>query len=99
MSEIETTNDATKEDIANLRDRITALSQRLDKLQRYAPPVAAERARWSRFICEISGLAIVAAGMYWIYPPTSALVVGGWMLADVIASRRATQPKKDRSHA
>jgi hypothetical protein len=90
-------------ELKTLRARVIHLSERVDQLQRFAPPIAAERARRSRFIYEVIGLTITAIGTAYIYPPAAALVVGGWMLADIVVSRSRSRnhgrPNKDRSNA
>lgn len=95
--------DKDKVEIGLLRDKVLTLSERLDKLTRHIPPVAEARARRNRFIYEVSGLAITAAGAWCVYPPASPLLVGGWMLMEVLMSRRgfrsSNKPNKDRSNA
>lgn len=62
-------------------------------LRKYAPPVAAKRANWIRITFETTGVAIAAAGAWWIYPPAAPLLVGAWMLGDVLAMRRAKRKR------
>ena len=79
---------ASKDDIKELQTQITRLDAALVRLAKYAPPVAQKRARWYRFGYELSGLLLAAIGAWLIYPPAAWLIIGGWMLADVIWIRR-----------
>lgn len=86
---------ATKEDIQQIKghvehvqDQVSRLADVLSKLRRYAPSVAEKRAKWYRFGYELSGLAVLAAGAWCVYRPAALILVGGWMLAEVVTSRR-----------
>ena len=85
-----------------VREEIDGMSRRIERLEgiaskvlRLAPGPSQEKARRNRLIYEIIGLAITSFGAWFVYPPAPALIVGGWMLAEVIASRY-NKPKKDR---
>ena len=71
-----------------LHDVVAKQAEDLDRLRRFAPPIAERRARLNRLIYEITGLAIVATGAALVYSPAAYIVVGGWMLAEVLAARR-----------
>ncbi len=79
---------ASKDDIKELQRQITRLGDTLLKLRKYAPTVAQKRARWYRLGYEVAGLSLAAAGAWLVYPPAAWLLVGGWMLAEVIVSSR-----------
>jgi hypothetical protein len=79
---------AERSDIERLQKQITANAELLAKLRRFAPPVAAKRARQIRLTVEVVGLLIASAGAWWIYRPAALLLVGTWLLGDVLASRR-----------
>lgn len=78
----------TRDDFEDLQRQITRLNEMLGRLQKYAPPVAQKRARWFRLGYETAGLTLAAVGAWLVYPPVAWLLVGGWMLAEVIVSRR-----------
>ena len=78
----------TRADIERLQKQIAANAELLAALRRFAPPVAAKRARRIRLTIEVVGLTVAATGAWWIYPPMALLLVGAWLLGDVLASRR-----------
>lgn len=84
---------AEQSDIERLEKQIIANAEVLAKLRRFAPPVAVERARQIRLTVECAGLLLAAAGAWWIYRPAALLLVGAWLLGDVIVSRRRVQKK------
>lgn len=77
VSELERTVAQQAADFANLR--------------KYVPPIAAKRARQMKIAFELAGLAIAATGAWLIYTPAAFLVVGVWILGDVLSVRG---PKK-----
>ena len=79
---------ASKDDIAELQRQITRLSEIVADLRKYVPTVAKKRARWYRLVYETLGLTLAAVGAWLVYPPAAWLLVGGWMLAEVIVSSR-----------
>lgn len=79
--------------IEELQSQLTALQNDFGKLRRYAPPVAEKRRRRIRQTYEVAGVVIAATGAWWVYPPAALLLVGAWMLADVIGSRNSIQRK------
>ena len=81
-------NDETDRRLQVLDDQVAALAKDFGKLRRYAPPIAAKRAWQTRIGFEIAGVAIATTGAWWIYPPAALLLVGAWLLADVLAARR-----------
>jgi len=81
-------NLATKDDIAELQRQVARLSELLAQLRKHAPTVAQKRARWYRLVYETAGLSLAAVGAWLVYPPGAWLLIGGWMLAEVIVSRR-----------
>ena len=85
----------TREEFERLQTTVARLGELVGRLRRYAPAASERRARWTLFILELGGLTIAAIGTAFVYPPASALLAGGWMLADVIVSRRV-KPQKDR---
>ena len=95
MSELEREKPITREEFERLERSVARLGELMGRLRKFAPGPSEQRARWTLFILELSGLTIAAVGTAFVYPPGAALLVGGWMLADVIVSRRI-KPKKDR---
>jgi hypothetical protein len=79
---------AERSDIERLQKQITTNAELLAKLRRFAPPVAVKRARQIRLTVEVVGLLVASAGAWWIYRPAALLLVGTWLLGDVLASRR-----------
>lgn len=79
---------ASKDDIKELQRQITRLSEIVANLRKYVPTVAQKRARWYRLVYETSGLTLAAVGAWLVYPPAAWLLVGGWMLAEVIVSSK-----------
>ena len=75
-------------DIDRLQQQITAQAEVLAELRKFAPPIAATRARRIRLTIELTGLTVASTGAWWIYPPAALLLVGAWLLGDVLASRR-----------
>jgi hypothetical protein len=80
---------AERSDIDRLQRQIDVNAELLAKLRRYAPPVAEKRRRRVRIAFELLGLAIAGTGAWWIYPPAALLLVGTWLLGDIVVSRRA----------
>ena len=85
---------AERSDIAHLQRQITANAELLSKLRRFAPPVAQQRQRRVRIAFEATGLAIAAFGAWWVFPPAAPILVGGWLLADIVVSRRTEKHAK-----
>lgn len=85
---------ANKTRLGELEKAVAQQAENLTLLRKYTPPMAAKRARRIRLAFEVAGVAIAAIGAWWIYPPAALLLVGAWMLGDVLAMRRA---KKKRS--
>ena len=81
-------NPASKDDVKELQRQITRLDGLFSRLRKYEPTVAQKRARWFRLGYETAGLILAAIGAWLVYPPVAWLLVGGWMLAEVIVSRR-----------
>ena len=79
---------AERSEIERLREQIHGNTEMIARLSKYVPPVAERRKRQWRVACEFSGAAIAATGAWWIYPPAALLLVGAWLLGDVIVSRR-----------
>ena len=79
---------ASKDDIKELQRQITRLSEMVVDLRKYVPATAQKRARWYRLLYETLGLIVAAVGAWLVYPPAAWLLVGGWMLAEVIVSSR-----------
>ena len=77
-----------REEFELLRKRVLNNGEVLAKLRKYAPPNALKRARRIRLGIEVAGVVIAATGAWWIYPPVALLLVGAWLLGDVLASRR-----------
>jgi hypothetical protein len=78
----------TEERVEQIQKQLAALAEEFAKLRLYAPPVAWKRARRIRLTVEIVGVAVAGTGAWWIYPPAALLLVGAWLLGDVLASRR-----------
>ncbi len=83
------------EELKQLRKEVAALAEELASLRKYAPPIAAKRARQIRLGFEAVGLAFVAVGVWWIYPQAAFVVVGAWMLGDVLAMRHVKKKRND----
>ncbi len=79
---------ASKDDIKELQRQITRLGELIGQLRKYAPTIAQKRARWYRLTYEAAGLVLAAIGAWLVYPPAAWLLVGSWMLAEVIVSSR-----------
>ena len=79
--------------VAN-QERLEHLEVELVGLRKYIPPMADKRAWRIRFGFEVAGVAIAAAGAWWIYPPAAPVFVGAWMLGDVLVMRRAKKRSK-----
>jgi hypothetical protein len=94
MSESDEREAVTREQFEQLQKEVYRLGELIGRLRKYAPGPAEKTARRNRFIYEVCGLVIVSSGAAFVYPPAALLLIGGWMLADVIVSRN--KPKKDR---
>ena len=81
-------NRASKDDIAELQRQITRLNEILVKLRKYVPTVAQKRSQWYRLAYETLGLSLAAVGAWFVYPPAAWLLIGSWMLTEVIVSRK-----------
>lgn len=81
-------------DMAEAKEKTRGLAEEFSRLRKQAPPLAAKRAWRIRLGFEVAGVIIAAIGAWWIYPPAALLLVGAWMLGDVLVMRRA---KKARS--
>lgn len=91
--QIEAPANRTEERLRQLEKAVQLQENEFIKLRRHAPSVAVQRERRIRLTYEIAGLAITAAGAWWVYPPAGLLTVGVWLLADVITSRRQKKGK------
>ncbi len=94
MSELNERDAVTRDEFASLQKEVHRLGELIGRLRKYAPGPAETTARRNRFIYEVCGLVIVSSGAAFVYAPAALLLIGGWMLADVIASR--TKSRKDR---
>ena len=83
----------TQDDIAEIQRAVASHGEALARLRKYAPPVAEIRARWCILAYEATGLTIMAAGAYFVWAPLAPVLIGGWMLAEVIVSRRKNKGK------
>ncbi len=79
---------AESSDIARLQLQIDWLVNELERLRPYAPKNSQRRGLIIRLGFEWAGVAILATGAWWIYHPAALLLVGAWMLGDVLAARR-----------
>lgn len=88
-------DDQTRIEIDGLKEQIASVEDKLTALSKFAPPIAAKRMWNFRIGYEVTGLGIAAVGAWWIFPASALLLVGIWLLADVIVSRRhATKEQK-----
>lgn len=79
---------AKQAEVDNLQRQVEWLVKELEKLRRHAPKNSQRRGLIIRLGFEWLGVGIAATGAWWIYPPAALLLVGAWMLGDVLAARR-----------
>ena len=74
--------------VSELERVVAKQSADFANLRKYVPPIAARRARHLKIAFEMAGLSIAAIGAWLIYPPAAFLLVGLWILGDVLSVRR-----------
>lgn len=82
-------------ELEHIKEELATLSREFAKLRKYAPPIAAKQAWRLRLAFEVTGVAIAAVGFWWIYPPAALVLIGAWMLGDVLAMRHAKKKRKE----
>ena len=81
--------------IAVLQKQLGDLGGEFAKLRRFAPPVSEKRKRRVRVVYEVAGVAIASTGAWWVYPPAALLLVGAWMLVDVLGWQNQKKRKAE----
>ena len=87
--------ESATEKVERLAAEVRRLDERLLKAERYMPSKAVQFARAVRFWYEAAGVGVAATGAWWVYPPAALLLIGGWMMWDVLALRKAAPKAKE----
>jgi len=85
---------ATRQSIENLWNAIRQTNEQVGKLSRAFGPIPERRGAAMEIVYELVGIAVAATGAWLVYPPAAWLLVGAWMLGDVVSKRNRSKKEK-----